>query len=150
DTPRTHYVDRTFTVQFFQPGQAKEAEGAVRALGFEIVDPRPDSALMVVRSTQKADDAIPGQLDALARAQGVRRVAPRSMRRTSNDQAAIIMGTAAALAPSSSAGLGLSGDGEVIGVCDTGLDTGNPATIHPDFTGRVLAIRSYPISPVFD
>jgi serine protease AprX len=34
-------------------------------------------------------------------------------------------------------------------VCDTGLDTGNPATVHGDFAGRIEAIRSFPITPDF-
>jgi serine protease AprX len=56
------------------------------------------------------------------------------------------MGVAVAQAVPS---LGLSGAGEVVGICDTGLDTGVPATIHPDFAGRIKAIKSYPISPSF-
>jgi hypothetical protein len=32
-------------------------------------------------------------------------------------------------------------------VCDTGLDTGDATTIHPDFAGRIVAIKSYPITP---
>ncbi|MCK7496522.1 MAG: S8 family serine peptidase [Comamonadaceae bacterium] len=46
--------------------------------------------------------------------------------------------------------LGLSGKGETIAVCDTGLDTGDPAGIHPDFAGRVAWIKSYPITPDFN
>lgn len=34
-------------------------------------------------------------------------------------------------------GLGLTGAGQTVAVCDTGLDTGNPGTIHQDFAGRV-------------
>ena len=34
--------------------------------------------------------------------------------------------------------LGLTGAGQTVAVCDTGLDTGNTNTIHQDFTGRVL------------
>ena len=34
-------------------------------------------------------------------------------------------------------GLGLTGAGQTIAVCDTGLDTGNTGTVHPDFAGRV-------------
>jgi serine protease AprX len=41
----------------------------------------------------------------------------------------------------------LAGQGEIIAVCDTGLDTGEPDTIHPDFAGRIAAIKSYPITP---
>jgi hypothetical protein len=34
---------------------------------------------------------------------------------------------------------GLTGRGQTIAVCDTGLDTGNLGTLHPDFTNRVKA-----------
>ena len=36
------------------------------------------------------------------------------------------------------AGLGLSGRGQIIGHADSGLDTGNLGTMHPDFTNRIL------------
>jgi hypothetical protein len=49
----------------------------------------------------------------------------------------------------SNRGHGLSGKGERIAVCDTGLDTGDPATIHPDFRGRVVSLRSYPMTADF-
>jgi len=34
--------------------------------------------------------------------------------------------------------LGLTGAGQTIAVCDTGLDTGNTNTLHPDFTNRLV------------
>ena len=34
---------------------------------------------------------------------------------------------------------GLTGHGQVIAVCDTGLDTGDTNTLHPDFTNRLRA-----------
>jgi hypothetical protein len=43
-------------------------------------------------------------------------------------------------------GLGLKGQGEIVAVCDTALDTGVLGTLHPDFTGRVLALKSYRIA----
>lgn len=43
-------------------------------------------------------------------------------------------------------GLGLSGRGEHIGICDTGLNTGDPKTIHKDFVKRGAYIKSYPIT----
>ena len=43
-------------------------------------------------------------------------------------------------------GLGLTGKGEIVAVADTGLDTGDPEMIHPDFMGRVKDIRSFPIA----
>lgn len=35
--------------------------------------------------------------------------------------------------------LGLFGAGQVLAVADSGLDTGNPATLHPDVQGRVVS-----------
>ncbi len=35
----------------------------------------------------------------------------------------------------------LSGKGEIIGIADTGIDSGDPTTIHPDFRGRIKAIK---------
>ncbi len=42
---------------------------------------------------------------------------------------------------------GQDGLGEVVAVTDTGLDTGDPATVHPDLGGRVALLRSWPINP---
>jgi hypothetical protein len=39
------------------------------------------------------------------------------------------------------------GTGEVIAIADTGLDTGDPATITPDLSGRITALTSWPINP---
>lgn len=39
---------------------------------------------------------------------------------------------------------GLSGKGEIIAHCDTGLSTGNASTLHPDFTNRL--VRTYALS----
>ena len=41
---------------------------------------------------------------------------------------------------------GLDGAGEVVAVADTGLDTGDPATVHPDLAGRVDGLTSWPIN----
>lgn len=42
--------------------------------------------------------------------------------------------------------LSLTGKGEIIAIADTGLDTGDIETIHPDFQGRVNFLTSYPIT----
>jgi subtilisin family serine protease len=76
----------------------------------------------------------------------VRYILPRVMPRTSNNVAAGLIGQTFAAGARPPA-LGLAGQGEVVAVCDTGLDTGDADNLHPDFAGRVLAIKSYPISP---
>lgn len=41
---------------------------------------------------------------------------------------------------------GLDGEGQIVAVADTGLDTGvNDATMHADFRGRVVSIHSWPV-----
>lgn len=45
---------------------------------------------------------------------------------------------------------GLAGEGEVISVADTGLDSGDPTSgMHPDFTGRLRALISLPMNPTW-
>src|SRR6266540_1428857 len=83
------------------------------------------------------------QIKGLATVHGVRKIRQRAVKRPSNNVAAGLMHTAASMG---SPGFGLSGKGQTIGVCDTGLDTGDPASIHPDFAGRVASIKSYPMT----
>ncbi|MBQ9432340.1 MAG: S8 family serine peptidase [Kiritimatiellae bacterium] len=42
--------------------------------------------------------------------------------------------------PGNETGLGLTGKGQTVGVCDGGLDTGNLETLHRDVRGRVTAM----------
>jgi serine protease AprX len=145
--PHTRYMRGTFSVQFFRGALTSRAQAAVRRLGFDIVEPVAKSQLLIVSFVGRGTKALRRQLDGLSRVHGVRYVAARPIPRPTNDRAAAIMGTKAALGIQ--AGLGLSGHGEVIGICDSGLDSGDPADMHPDFAGRILAIKSYPIAPAW-
>lgn len=64
-----------------------------------------------------------------------RRVAPQ----VCNDKAILtnMMNVTGVWKSVSAGGLGLTGAGQVVGIADTGLDTGNLSTLHPDFTNRV-------------
>ena len=42
---------------------------------------------------------------------------------------------------------GLDGRGEIVAVADTGLDTGDLATLLPDIAGRVVSLVSWPLDP---
>ncbi len=84
----------------------------------------------------------------LAAVHGVARIAPLSVPRVCNNVAARIVGQPFAAGPPP--GLGLQGEGEIVAVCDTGVDTGEIDTLHPDFKGRVLALKSYRIAPLED
>jgi subtilisin family serine protease len=143
--PRTRLLPCVYTVEFFGGKDISPARPEVRKLGVKILAEEPGAKVLVVETSHKKAERRK-QLKGLSMVHGVRRVRPRAVRRPSNNVAAGIMGTAASTATS---GLGLSGRGETIGICDTGLDTGNPASIHPDFAGRVASIKSYPITDDF-
>jgi subtilisin family serine protease len=113
-------------------------------LGFEVISQEPKARLLLLR-TEEADNATARQVEKLSEVHGVRFVRQRVVPRPSNNVATTVMGNDyTARAPG---GLKLAGQGEIIAVCDTGLDTGEPGTIHPDFAGRIAAIKSYPITP---
>jgi len=46
--------------------------------------------------------------------------------------------------------IGVDGAGQVVGIADTGLDTGDPDTINADFAGRVDAIIDYSMDGALD
>jgi serine protease AprX len=142
--PRTRVRHGVYTVQFFGPRDLAKGLASVKKLGFKVLDRPPDKRLLIVESL-KPPASREAQLDRLAAVHGVQQIRERSIKRPSNDVSAGLIGAAVAQGP----GFGLSGAGETICVCDTGIDTGDPATIHPDFTGRIAAIRSFPITPDF-
>ncbi|HEX8146112.1 MAG TPA: S8 family serine peptidase [Pyrinomonadaceae bacterium] len=144
--PRTKLRPGVYTVEFFGADDTAAAVKEVKKLGFRVLADEPSAKLLVVETDTESKDKARGQLEALARVHGVRAIHERPVRRPANDVAAGIMRTAAALG---GAGLNLSGRGEVIAVCDTGLDSGNASSIHPDFQGRVEFIKSYPINPTY-
>jgi serine protease AprX len=144
--PRTRIRPGVYTVEFFGPEDARAAVKEVKKLGFKVLADESDSKLLVVETGAESKEKVKAQLEELSRVHGVRAIHERPLRRPSNDVAAGIMKTNAAVG---NAALKLSGKGEVIAVCDTGLDSGNASTIHPDFQGRVDFIKSYPINPSY-
>jgi subtilisin family serine protease len=145
--PRTRLLADTYTVEFFGPDDAAQAAAKVRRLGFEVLAEEPGARVLVVRPRSSRGDGR-RKIEALSAVHGVRQIRERAMNRPSNDVAATIMGTAQAMG--ANPGLDLSGRGETVAVCDTGLDTGDPASVHADFRGRVAAVLSYPIGPDLD
>jgi len=143
--PRTRVVPGAYTVEFFGSGDLTGGLAAVKKLGFKILGKDAKAKVLVVEA--RVSEAQRRQrLEALAAVHGVRFIREKSLKRTSNDVAAGIM--AATMAMGNPAH-GLSGKGERVGICDTGLDTGDPRTIHKDFAKRVAWMKSYPITPDF-
>jgi subtilisin family serine protease len=76
---------------------------------------------------------------------GLARLEEKRLNRYFNDVARAMVGGGVLEPPPD--GLGLDGTGEIVAVADSGLDTGDAATVHPDFRGRVRAVQSFPIVP---
>jgi serine protease AprX len=80
-----------------------------------------------------------GTIRAVADRQGVEAVLPHDFPQTTNDRASAIINV-----PDDHVfgGFSLTGAGQIVGVIDSGLDTGDPATMHPDLAGRVSVVSS--------
>ncbi len=144
ELPRTRVLPGLYSVSFFDPETLEQAREAIGALGFEILQVDPDARRMIIQAP-----AAKGRLKAiraLSAVHGVRMIREQRLKRTSNDVAPRLMGAARTI---SNNGLGLDGAGETIGICDTGIDTGDPATVHLDFRGRLAWVRSYPIGDYY-
>lgn len=80
------------------------------------------------------------RLDALAALDDVRHIEEYSGAKLYNNVALTLIHADAV----QSAPVSFAGDGEIVAVCDTGLDTGDPANIHEAFAGRVVKV--YPLA----
>lgn len=141
--PRRRVRPNVYRVEIFDGGQMGAIAKAARRLGFTVLSREPAAKVLVLETT-RSDAARARQIRALSAVHGVKFIRQQVVPRTSNNVATGVMGNLYAAA--SPAGLKLTGAGEIVAVCDTGLDTGNAASIHPDFAGRVLAMKSYPIT----
>lgn len=142
--PRRRVRPNVYRVEVFDGQDVGRIAAAARRLRFKVLSHEPDARVLILES-EGSDAARPRQIQSLSAVHGVKFIRQQVVPRTANNVATGIMGNAfAAVNPT---GLKLAGAGEVIAVCDTGLDTGDPAAIHPDFAGRVAAIKSYPITP---
>ena len=81
----------------------------------------------------------PATVTELARRQGVQSIVPHEFPKLHNDKARQIMGIPD---DNSFGGMALTGRGQIVAICDSGLDTGNASNIHQDFRDRVIGIRS--------
>ncbi len=121
----------------FLPSDLDGVARRVRGLGGTVVD-RSDSGAAMLRALVPVST-----LRALARTFGVSWIEPTPVRRLYNNVAADITNVDTARTS-----VGLYGANQVVAVADTGLDTGDDAsvglgvtagTLHPDVRGRVLA-----------
>ena len=141
--PRRRIRPNVYRVEVFDGRDTGRIAAAARRLRFAVLSQEPGARVLVLEGAS-SDGARARQIQALSAVHGVKFIRQQIVPRTTNNVATGVMGNAFAAA--STTGPRLTGVGEIIAVCDTGLDTGNPAAIHPDFAGRVVAIKSYPIT----
>jgi subtilisin family serine protease len=142
-SPGAERMLATFTISFFEPEDLTSAVPRILEMGGVPGTLQPGGTVTTVSfSPQEAD--LEGRVTDLAGLHGVRTVEAFTMRQPYNDVAVRLIGAREVIDP---VGLDLRGQGEVVGLADTGLDTGDPATIHPDFVGRIGAIWSWPVAP---
>lgn len=145
ELPRTRVIPGVYVVDFFDSDDIKKASSSVRKAGARILEENIKGKIMILELSGGAS-IVRKKIEALSAIHGVRSIRERSLKRISNDVAAQIMATASSMGNN---GPGLSGKNEYIGICDTGIDTGDSKTIHKDFAKRIAYIKSYPITQDF-
>jgi serine protease AprX len=118
------------------PGESTTGVASlVRAAGGNVMSETLDTVVAVVPSdgiTKLADE------------QGVQSILPHRFPKFFNDRALGVMG----VPPDGVVGeTSLDGDGQIVAIADSGLDTGDRDTIHGDFRGRIAGILSFPLPP---
>jgi serine protease AprX len=88
----------------------------------------------------------PHTLAGLAEEQGVQVIQPHAFPEFHNDRATEVMRVPT---DHNFGDVILRGSGQIVAVADSGLDTGDPTTMHPDIKGRVVNIVSSPTNPFF-
>ncbi|HKR86462.1 MAG TPA: S8 family serine peptidase, partial [Terriglobales bacterium] len=144
--PRTRVMPSTYVIEFFGQKELAAAVPKIKRLNFKIVDTSKRANLLTIAASDPPRSRAKS-IDEISAIHGVRFIRERVIKRPSNDVATGIICSDSVRRPK---GLGLDGKGEIVGICDTGIDTGNPATINKDFAGRLALVKSYPITPDFD
>lgn len=126
---------RQVQVTLFEGESAQAVAETIRASGGEVL--ATDARVVVAIAGQ-------GALLDLAHQEGVAAILPFEFPENTNDRATEVMNIPADRVIG---GTHLTGAGQIVGVVDSGLDTGDPATIHPDLRGRVTILSSPNQSP---
>jgi len=145
---RASHLPTSFVVRFFDATSLRAAIPQIEALGATVAPPESPDATVLAVTFPPAVPGLGDKLQQIAALHGVNRVDQQVLRQPFCNVATRLMNVDRVAG--NSPGLGLTGKGEVIALADTGLDSGDPTTIHPDFYGRVRLLTSWPISPAYD
>jgi len=135
-------VSGTYYVSFHTRNNMEDALSTIENLG-ATVNTVPD-VRKTITVTFPDEMQLSDKLKQLSSMHGVRSIEPVHIRKIMNNVATQIMSNNST---TSTMVLPLTGKTETIAVADTGLDTGDPVTIHKDFRGRIKGITSWPIAP---
>lgn len=133
-----------FLASFFTKEDSDNAVNKLSQEGIDVLD-RPSATKLVLNITE-TDDALRDLLKIIDLA-GLRLLEEETIETPSNDVARMIVGTCVVSPQVPSQRLPLTGQGEIIAIVDSGLDTGHNPTLHLDFKDRLRTIKSYPIRP---
>jgi serine protease AprX len=139
---RINTIPGILVAAFFTSEDRDRAFQNLEAESIRIADVSGDKLLVIDVSS----DSNPNESLRKVSAQvGLQSIEEKTMPRLFNERAATVIGTSIVASPLEPT-IGLTGKGEIIAIADTGLDTGDPELLHPDFQGRVIDIKSYPIA----
>jgi serine protease AprX len=144
-TTEAFTVPNKYSINFFSTENFEQSRKLMKRHGVKIIKTLNDDKRAIV-DLEDAKGNPADILSELSQMHGVKRIEEVKIPKLFNNVACGIMN---AIFDAASAGT-FTGKGEIIGVADTGLDSGDLATMHPDFKGRIKTIRSYPINLVFN
>ena len=144
--PLAAQTNETIRVNILLSATATAAE--IAAVRSRLALVQPESRLR--QGTIVRGELLPGQLDVLAQSSAVLWIERAPKRKLVDEAAAKIVGgdDGNLATPTVTQQLGFDGRGVTVCVADTGLDSGNTNTMHPDLRGRVTGFQFY--SPLTD
>lgn len=119
-------------ITVFPAESTTELAAAIRQMGGVVFEQTAHKVVALIS---------PAMIVSLAQREGIEAILPFKFPTFNNDQARHIIDV-----PDDHvfAALPLRGEGQLIGIADSGLDTGDLASLHPDLRGRIEAITSFP------
>jgi len=123
---------RMVEVSVFPGESVNEVAARVRRAGGSVLSSKSRSLVI---------NAAPSVVSELADLQGIQAILPYALPELHNDKARPVMDVPA---DHKFGNVALTGADQIVAIADSGLDTGNPATVHPDIRGRVTTATSWP------
>jgi serine protease AprX len=136
-------IPSLFIAVFFTATDRDQADAKLTAQGINVVSrPGQDSLIFDLSDYPNARTAI----NVIAEQVGLRSLSEKQFEIPFNNIARRIIADGVIPSNPHPAPLGLTGRNQIIAVADTGLDTGDLATLHLDFQGNIHSIHSFPIA----